>query len=442
MTDRLAPAATTVGPSWVQVTDGLRVASTADEFVGTVERIDERYIAVDGHGTPIGVNGSLDARRRGSPTCRATSGSRACGAVLSHGSPSGCVASGTRGTARSGYRLPMTDPRRAPTLVDVAREAGVSHQTVSRVLNAFDGVRPATRERVLAAIVRLGYRRNLAARALAAGRTHAIGILTPSVAEHGPTSSLFAVEGAARAHGYHPLVTAAATDDDATRAGLEFLLDQAVEALVVVVPHAGVLRAIRDLGIALPVVGLQAPAGPSSDVVGVDHVLGARLAAEHLVALGHRRIQHVSGPAGWAESEGRRQGFAEAIAAAGLEVLPVVQGDWTAAAGFAAAARLDPGVTAVACANDQLAIGLMAALSDAGRRVPDEVSVTGFDDLPEAAYLRPALTTVRQDFDAIGRRAVELIARRLSGGTDVANAARAAIAIDPVLVVRASTAPV
>jgi len=337
----------------------------------------------------------------------------------------------------------MTDVRRAPTLVDVARASGVSHQTVSRVLNDFPGIRPETRERVLAAIDELGYRRNLAARALAAGRTRALGILTPAIPEHGPTSSLFAVEGAAREHGYRPLVTAAAADPEATRAGLEFLLDQAVEALVVIVPHAGVLRAIADLDVALPVVALQAPAGAASDVVGVDHVRGARLATEHLIDLGHRRIQHVSGPAGWAESAGRRRGVADALDAAGLERLPVIEGDWTAASGFAAAARLDPGVTAVVCANDQLAIGLMAALSDAGRRVPEEVSVTGFDDLPEAAYLRPALTTVRQDFDAIGRRAVELIAQRLADADEpaVAASAPALVAIEPVLVVRGSTAP-
>ena len=334
----------------------------------------------------------------------------------------------------------MTDARRAPTLVDVARASGVSHQTVSRVLNGFEGIRPATRERVLAAIDELGYRRNLAARALAAGRTRALGILTPSVADHGPTSSLLAVEAAAREHGYHPLVTAAAADYDATRAALEFLLDQAIEALVVIVPHAGVLQAIRDLDIQEPVVALQAPAGAMSDVVGVDHVRGARLATEHLIALGHRRIQHVSGPAGYFEAEARRRGVAEALDAAGLERLPVIEGDWTAESGFAAAARLDPGVTAVACANDQLAIGLMAALWDAGRRVPDEVSVTGFDDLPEAAYLRPALTTVRQDFDAIGRRAVELIARRLSDEPG-APEGPALVAIEPELIVRGSTAP-
>ncbi|MGN6325325.1 LacI family DNA-binding transcriptional regulator [Pseudolysinimonas sp.] len=332
----------------------------------------------------------------------------------------------------------MTEERRAPTLVDVARASGVSHQTVSRVLNGFAGIRPATRDRVLAAIDELGYRRNLAARALAAGRTHSIGILTPSVPEHGPTSSLFAVEGAAREHGYRPLVTAAAADDAATRAALGFLLDQAVEALVVVVPHAGVVRALEDLGVVLPVVALQAPAGPTGDVVGVDHARGARLATEHLVALGHRRIQHVSGPAGWTESAARRRGVAEALDAAGLERLPVIEGDWTAAAGFEAAGRLDPGVTAVACANDQLAIGVMAALADSGRRVPDDISVTGFDDLPEAAFLRPALTTVRQDFDEIGRRAVELIVRRLDGD---GGGAVQRIAIEPELVVRSSTAP-
>lgn len=321
---------------------------------------------------------------------------------------------------------------------DVAALAGVSHITVSRVLNDYPSIRPETRDRVLAAIAELGYRRNLAARALVTSRTRAIGVLSPEVAQHGPASSVLAVESAAREHGYHPLVTAAAVEHDATVAALGFLLDQAVEALVVIAPHETVLAAIRDLDIRVPLVTLQAPDRPGG--IGVDQAAGARLATEHLVGLGHRRIQHLAGPEGYLEASARRAGFRAAMTDVGLEPGPELAGDWSAASGFAAAAALEPGTTAVVAANDQMAIGLMAALADAGRPAPEHVSVVGFDDVPEAPYVRPALTTVHQDFALIGRRAVEAVLAQLAPSSAAAAPAAAPAVIPPRLVVRASTA--
>jgi DNA-binding LacI/PurR family transcriptional regulator len=321
---------------------------------------------------------------------------------------------------------------------DVAALAGVSHITVSRVLNDYPSIRPETRERVLAAIAELGYRRNLAARALVTSRTRAIGVLSPEVAQHGPASSVLAVESAAREHGYHPLVTAAAVEHDATVAALEFLLDQAVEALVVIAPHETVLAAIRDLDIRVPLVTLQAPDRPGG--IGVDQAAGSRLATEHLLGLGHTRIQHLAGPERYLEAAARRTGFADAMGHAGLTAGEPLAGDWSAASGFAAAAHLDPAATAVVAANDQMAIGLLAALTDAGRSVPDDISVVGFDDVPEAAYVRPALTTVHQDFALIGRRAVEALLAQLAPDGRVPTDAGEA-PIPPRLVVRASTAP-
>lgn len=320
---------------------------------------------------------------------------------------------------------------------DVAALAGVSHITVSRVLNGYASVRPETRESVLAAIAQLGYRRNPAARALVTSRTRAIGVLAPEVAQHGPASSVLAVESAARAHGYHPLVTSAAVEHAATIAALEFLLDQAVEALVVIAPHETVLAAIRDLEIRVPLVTLQAPERP--DGIGVDQTRGASLATEHLLALGHTRIQHLAGPDRYLEASARGAGFADAMARAGLPTGETLSGDWSAASGFAAAARLHPATTAVVAANDQMAIGLLAALADAGRRVPEEVSVVGFDDVPEAAYVRPALTTVHQDFALVGRRAVESLIAQL--GADADEVPEDDGVIPPRLIVRASTAP-
>ncbi|WP_255513634.1 LacI family DNA-binding transcriptional regulator [Homoserinibacter sp. GY 40078] len=325
--------------------------------------------------------------------------------------------------------------RNTPNMHDVAARAGVSHITVSRVLNDYPSIRPETRDRVLAAIAELGYRRNLAARALVTSRTRAIGVLSPEVAQHGPASSVLAVERAAREHGYHPLVTAAAVEHDASVAALGFLLDQAVEALVVIAPHETVLAAIRDLDIRVPLVTLQAPDRPTG--VGVDQSAGARLAAEHLLGLGHTHVQLLSGPEGYLEATARRQGVLAALDDASVVPGPELRGDWSAASGFAVAAEIEASTTAVIAANDQMAIGLIAGLADAGRDVPSQVSVVGFDDIPEAEYQRPALTTVQQDFELVGRRAVEALLARIAPDPD-APPVEAVIA--PRLVVRASTA--
>ncbi|QEO10782.1 LacI family transcriptional regulator [Protaetiibacter larvae] len=323
-------------------------------------------------------------------------------------------------------------------MYDVAALAGVSHITVSRVLNDHPSLRPETRERVLAAIRQLGYRPNLAARALVTSRTGSIGVLTPEVAQHGPASLVLAVEQAARERGYHPLVTAAAVEHEAVVDALEFLLDQAVESLIVIAPHDTVLHAIEQHDIRVPLVTLQAPDRP--DGVGVDQAEGARLATRHLLELGHRRVQHLSGPEGYLEAAARRRGFEEAMATAGVPTGAHLAGDWSAASGFAAAAELAENTTAVVAGNDQMAIGLIAALAKRGRRVPEEVSIVGFDDVPEAGFVLPALSTVQQDFAAVGRRAVATVASRLTAGSVGAEPAPDAV-VAPRLVVRESTAP-
>jgi DNA-binding LacI/PurR family transcriptional regulator len=337
----------------------------------------------------------------------------------------------------------MAESRRAPNMYDVATRAGVSHQTVSRVLNGSHGVLPATRDRVLAAIAELGYRRNLAARTLATSRTRAIGVLTPATTDFGPTSSLHAIERAVREAGYQPLITSTPVDAGAVRASLEFLLGRSVEALVVIAPYRVVRDALAEVVDRPPVVALQT--GDPADGVTVDQVAGARLAARHLVELGHRRIQQLVGPDDFVEAGVRRAAAAEVLTAAGLELLPDLHGDWTADSGYAAAAALDPRATAVLCGNDQMALGLVHALADRGRRVPDEVSVVGFDDIPESAHSLPPLTTVHQDFGEVGRRAVARLIAMLEGddadGVDGGARGAPAAGVEPWLVVRGSTAP-
>ncbi|MEO6117153.1 MAG: LacI family DNA-binding transcriptional regulator [Pseudolysinimonas sp.] len=306
--------------------------------------------------------------------------------------------------------------RRSPNMYDVAARAGVSHQTVSRVVNGFESIRPETRDRVQAAIADLGYRRNVAARTLATRRSRAIGVLAPAVTDYGPTSTVQGIEVAARAAGYHSLVTTAAHDRESIISGLGFLLDQAIEALVVIAPQQRVLEALRELDITLPIATLQAVDLGSGTAVSVDQSSGARLVMAHLLALGHRHIQHVAGPLEFFEAAARRTSYERALEAAGLPIAEVIVGDWTAESGYEAASRLAPDTTAVFSGNDQMALGLIHGLADVGRRVPHDVSVVGFDDVPEARFYLPALTTVRQDFEQVGRVAVESLIRQIEGG--------------------------
>jgi DNA-binding LacI/PurR family transcriptional regulator len=328
----------------------------------------------------------------------------------------------------------VTDPaRRAPSMYDVADRAGVSHQTVSRVLNDYAGIRPETRERVLAAIADLGYRPNKAARALVTSRSRAIGVLVPATTDFGPTSSLHAIERAVRQAGYQPLVTSTPLEPDAVRESLEFLLDQSIEALVAIAPYRVLLDRLRDLD--LPLVTLQT-ADAGGTTAGIDQAAGARLAVRHLVDLGHRTIQQLAGPDDFLEAAARRRAVDDELAEQGLAVLPALTGDWSADSGYAAGASLDPAATAVVCGNDQMALGLIHALADAGRRVPQDVSVVGFDDIPESAHSLPPLTTVHQDFEEVGRRAVAALVRLLDGDPGPSDP------IEPTLVVRGSTAAV
>jgi DNA-binding LacI/PurR family transcriptional regulator len=320
-------------------------------------------------------------------------------------------------------------------MYDVATRAGVSHQTVSRVLNDFAGIRPETRERVLAAIADLGYRPNRAARALVTSRSRAIGVLVPATADFGPMSSLHAIERAARAAGYHALITSTLIETDAVRESLQFLLDQSIEALVVIAPYRVVTDEPDVIPPGIPTALLQTADPDTVGAIAVDQRAGARLAARHLLELGHRNIQQLTGPTDYLEAVARRDAIDDELAAAGATRLPHLSGDWTADSGYAAGSALDPSTTAVACGNDQMALGLMHALADLGRSVPNDVSVVGFDDIPESAHSLPPLTTVHQDFEEVGRRAVSALVARLEGrGLE-----SAVPTVAPTLVVRAST---
>ncbi|MGN7191208.1 MULTISPECIES: substrate-binding domain-containing protein [unclassified Curtobacterium] len=317
--------------------------------------------------------------------------------------------------------------RKAPTIFDVAERAGVSHQTVSRVINGDPTVREQFRSQVTDAVTALGYRPRAAARALAGGRSRALGIITAGDALYGPSSTSIGFERAARSAGYHVLLS---TLPDAPRpadlsGALTTLLAQDVAAIVLVAADNRVLAALESLTIpvTVPVVvanavqrdAVRTPVAPSVAAVAIDQAAGTTLVMEHLFGRGHRHVVHVAGPAVSQESEVRRDTYVRIMREAGLTPV-VLDGDWTPASGFAAARQIDTAVVdAVFAGNDQMALGVLHAFADDGLRVPDDVAVVGFDDVPEAAHFTPPLTTVRQDFMAMGQRVLESVRALVEG---------------------------
>ncbi len=328
-----------------------------------------------------------------------------------------------------------------PVMADVARLAGVSHQTVSRVINGSPSIRPATKARVEHAIAELGYRPNTAARALVTRRSGIIGIVGTNGALYGPSSIQRSVEEAARAAGYFTsMVPLAEVTREALRDALEHLARQSVEAIVMIAAQEDALVVARSAEAGMPMIVVEGDLSGSGLSVGVDQIAGARQATEHLIDLGHREILHIAGPTTWTEAKGRRIGYEEAMRAAGLTPRVLAEGDWTPACGYRIGRQLareggKSSATAAFVANDQMAIGVLHALVEAGRSVPGDVSVVGFDDIPEAAYLNPALTTIRQDFKAVGQRAIELVIATLEGTP------ASVPLLSPELIVRDSTRP-
>ena len=314
----------------------------------------------------------------------------------------------------------MSDPMRAPAMTDVAQLAGVSHQTVSRVINDHPNVRPQTRLRVLAAMQDLGYRPNSAARALASGRSDQIGIVAQPTTLIGPASMLAAVEAAAVHSGYGVSVASVvALDRSSVDDAIERHLEHRVGGILVIAPVISAVEAIRDMDPGVPLVMIGGDHSPRFPSVGVDQAAGARMATQLLLSAGHRTVWHVSGPENSFDSLDRIDGWRDTLLAAGAEVPPVITGDWSAARGYEAGlmlARMSD-VTAIFAANDQTAIGILRALHEHHRSVPDEVSVVGFDDIPESGYLIPPLTTIRQDFEEVGRRALRSLLALMESGT-------------------------
>jgi DNA-binding LacI/PurR family transcriptional regulator len=323
---------------------------------------------------------------------------------------------------------------------DVARLAGVSKQTVSRVLNDNPAVRPETRETVLDAMRSLGYRPSRSARSLASGRTRMLGVISSDAARYGPASTLTAINTAAQEAGY--LVSSIALDradrDTVVRA-VERLSAEGADGVIAIAPQQRVGRALAEARIDTPLVVLESDLGDGTPLVTADSRAGARKATEHLLRLGHPTVRHIAGPTGWISADRRVESWRATLRAAGAQVHEPLVGDWSADSGYELGRRLaaHPDVTAVFASNDQMALGVLRAFHEAGRQVPGDVSVVGYDDIPEAAHLLPPLTTVRTDFAEIGTRSLRLLLAQIDGPAEPR-----AGHVEPVeLIVRRSTGP-
>ena len=371
---------------------------------------------------------------------------------------------------------PKVGPAR-PAMTDVARAAGVSHQTVSRVINDDPHVRPDTRRRVLEAIASLGYRPNNAARALVTHQSRTIGLIASGSTLNGPTQTMAAIESGARTAGMF-LTVAMFRDQEYTRELLDETVDQflrqGVDALVVIAPQAEMAQAARALRSPVPVIlvtsldtdsGAAGPArsrassaAPEATVeagsagaglgrlatIWIDQADGVRQVTEHLAGLGHRRVAHISGPGSWTDARVRCAAWEREASRRGWGSLTVPSPDWSAASGYRIGTALlsstpDERPTAVFAGNDLIALGVLRAGWDLGMRIPGDISVVGFDDFPGTDSAVPPLTTVAQPFEELGRLCMATVLR-LTGATTASAAARDASArVRPVLLVRAST---
>jgi DNA-binding LacI/PurR family transcriptional regulator len=328
-----------------------------------------------------------------------------------------------------------------PGIIDVAALAGVSHITVSRVINDHRGVRAATRERVLSALRELGYQPNSAARALVTGRSQTIGVVCYNTALYGPAAALLGLEQAAGEGGYFVNIIGLKTlGRNAVEEAVSRLRQQAVAGVVIVSPQSVMADAFEHLPSDIPTVAIWGYTGTPVPVVASGEAKGAVEAIRHLLGLGHRNVWHLAGPQGRIGAEDRIRGWRATLEAAGIVPPPLLFGDWSARSGYAAGKALaaDKSVTAIFAANDQMALGIMRALCETGRTIPRDVSIVGFDDIPDAAYYTPPLTTIRQHFAELGRETMRLLSGLMRGD---ASSGPHNVVLPVELIVRESTAP-
>lgn len=328
-----------------------------------------------------------------------------------------------------------------PRLRDVGRVAGVSPQTVSRFLAGKGYVSGGTRVRIQDAIDALGYRPNRIARSLHQTRTDMIGVLTAGDPTYGAAQTFAGVSASAHAADVALITTHLDRGEGFLaaegRRAIERMLSMQVDAIIVTARVEGLDDMLSEIVRGeVPVIVVAGRPRAKTDTVLVDSFAAGELAMSHLIGVGHERIVYLAGPEDSDESRERERAYHHAMTTAGLPALPpIVAGDWTSDAGFRAGALVDHGrFTAVFAGNDELALGFMAAAREKGLVAPDDFSIVGIDDMPEARYFAPPLTTARLDFVSLGRAAFAMAQAEVTDGRG-----QPRVLIGPELVVRSST---
>jgi LacI family transcriptional regulator len=320
--------------------------------------------------------------------------------------------------------------------MDVAKIAGVSYQTVSRVVNQHPHVSAETRQSVLAAIESLGYHPNKSAARLASKRARMIAVVMFGGSYFGPTQMALGIEEAARGAGYDVIFANIADTHDALMNAVQNLNGWRVDGILMIVPIEGLTYSeLRAIDPQIPIVQIDGARDPNIPSVIIDDEAGMRAALQHLLDLGHTRFVEISGPLDWFCAQVRHRVCAEMLR--DYDLVTSIEGDWTAAGAYQAAQTLPMGeFSAVVAANDQMALGVLRALGEAGLRAPEDVSIVGYDDMPESPFYLPPLTTVRQDFDQVGMVGIEYLLQLLADPDTPIQQHR----ITPELVIRGSTA--
>ncbi len=323
-------------------------------------------------------------------------------------------------------------------MIDVATHSGVSHQTVSRVLNGHKSVTEKTRKKVLKAVEELGYRPNLTARALVTGKTATIGVLSHDTTLFGPASTLHSVQSAARNNGYRTTIYSLKSEDsESITTGISDLINEGVDGIVIIAPQIRGAKEISNVIGSFPAVLVENESSAALPSVNVDQFYGAYELTRHLIMLGHKSVAHISGPKNWYETGQRVKGYKKALSESKLGSTLIWEGDWSSRSGFEATKKIikNKEITAIFAGNDAMALGAMKALSEAGLNVPTDISLVGFDDLPESEFFSPALTTAKQDFHAVGDQALGILLALINHSK-----VRMNVAIKPEILIRTSTA--
>jgi len=330
---------------------------------------------------------------------------------------------------------------KAATLKDVAARSAVSYQTVSRVVNGSLNVKSETRARVTEAMEALRYRPNNAARHLVSRQSMIIGCVS-SITFYGPAQIMVSVEMTAKKHGYHVMFSELPEVSlQAVHRAIDELCDRQVDGIVFLIPLQLEMDFIRSICQDVPFVAIDIDLGPRLPMVMVDQDRGSRLAIKHITSLGHREVAFIGGPSQWRAARLRTQGWMKALKRTGLSPGPMMAGDWSAKSGYLAALELIRNhrnqFTAVVTANDHMALGALSAFHENNIKVPEEMSVVGYDGMPETEFYQPPLTTIYQDFAALGEVSVNFLLKMIKRPRTPPQR----FILKPVLIPRRSTQP-